>query len=520
VPPPAQPPTCTTPAEAGPTPLRKLTIADYTNTVSDLVGDISALELDFAREPSSKSFPFHNRATEQRVTPVLAGQYLTAAEKIAAHVSKTRLGSLLPCDVAKGDETCAKAFIAAFGAKAFRRPLDDAQSQALLTVYRAGLSDGDFKGAIELVLTAILQMPEFLYRVETSPVAPGVGVAPLDPWDKAARLSYLLWNSKPDDALFAAAAAGQLQTAADVATQAQRMLQDARARAMVSRFHDQWLELDRVETLEKDGQAYPAFTPLVAQAMRGEVRALVDAVTWEGDGKVATLLTAPYTFLNDVLGKFYGVQGLGSAFVRVDQAKLGPRRAAGLLTMGAVLATHASSNQTSPTKRGEFVRLAMLCEELPPPPANVNIVLPPPQPDQTRRQLIGEHASVASCKSCHQLMDPLGFGFENFDASGAWRVDEAGQPVDASGAIVGSDTPGPFNGPEALAAKLASSNQVQTCIATQWFRYAFGRDLEELDACTMTDMTRELRSAGTLGLIRHLTQTAPFIGRTIPEGAQ
>jgi hypothetical protein len=504
------------------TPLRRLTNADYLNTVSDLLGDVSALNLDFAVELTTEGFPFLDNAGAQQTPPALAHQYLDAAEKIAADTVTNRLSKVLTCDpVAAGEEACAKTFIPSFASKAFRRPIDADQAAALLSVWQVGRDTGDFKTGIESVITAVLQMPEFLYRFEMSPPAAGQKVVPLDGWDMATRLSYLLWNSGPDDALLGAAKAGKLQTAIDISAQVMRMMSLPRAHEMVLRFHDQWLQLAGIGTLEKDPAVFKNFTPAVATAMQQEVRSIVDAVVFQGDGKIGGLFTAPYTFLNDVLGKFYGVTGpLGSTFTRVDQTMLGTRPAAGILTAGGLVAVRADRNNTSPTKRGIFVREALLCEGLPPPPPNANIIPPVTKPNQTRRQAMMNHVTDATCNACHVMMDPIGFGFEGFDASGAWRTTENGQPIDASGTIMGSDVSGAFNGPVELGAKLATSDETVSCGATQWFRFAFGRESGSTagDKCAATQLHDALKQGGALALVRAIPQTALFLYRKVPEG--
>ena len=521
VPPPMS---CTDPVtDVDTTALRRLTNAEYLNTVSDLLGDVSALNLDFAAELTTADYPFRNKAAEQQTPPVLAYQYLTAAEKIAADTVKSRLSRVLSCDpaAAAGELACAKTFISAFASKAFRRPIDATQSQALLSVWQVGRDTGDFKTGVESVIAAILQMPEFLYRFEMSPPVGAQKLIALDGWDMATRLSYLLWNSSPDEALFAAAEAGQLQTPAQISAQVARMMSQPRAKEVIARFHEQWLQVTNIPTLEKDPAVFPRFTPAVAAAMQQEVKSFVDAVVWQGDGKVASLFTAPYTFMNDVLGRFYGVPGQGVTFARVDRAALGMGPASGILTMGGLLAEHADRNNTSPTRRGVFVRKALLCEDLPPPPANVNIVPPVQQPNQTRRQAMTAHVEDPFCASCHTMMDPIGFGFEGFDASGAWRTTDSGQPVDMSGSIMGSDVAGTFNGSTELGAKLASSDEALGCAAAQWFRFAFGRDpalMTDGDRCAVKALQTALKEGGALALVRSIPQTAPFLYRKVPQG--
>jgi hypothetical protein len=290
---------------------------------------------------------------------------------------------------------------------------------------------------------------------------------------------------------------------------------------MVARFHEQWLQLAGINSLEKDPAVFPAFTGEVASAMQQEVRAFTDAAVWQGDGKVATLFSAPYTFLNDVLGRFYGVDGLSSTFARVDRAALGMRPVSGILTMGGLLASYSSRNNTSPTHRGVFVRKALFCEGLPPPPANANVVPPVQQPNQTRREAMVNHVQDATCAGCHRMMDPIGFGFEGFDAAGAWRTSDAGKTIDVSGSIVGTDVAGDFNGPAELGAKLATSEQATACVTTQWFRFAFGRDVgatTDGDQCAVTALNDALKTEGALALLRAIPQTAPFLYRKVPEG--
>jgi hypothetical protein len=506
------------------TPLRRLTNADYLNSVTDLVGDVSALKLDFAEELTTATYPFLNKASEQETPPVLTFQYLSAAEKIAADVVKNRLSRVLTCDpaAAAGEQECAKSFVSSFAGKAYRRPIDADQASVLMGVWQVGRdTGGDFKSGVQSVITAVLQMPEFLYRFELSPAAGGKKLVPLDGWDMATRLSYLLWNSTPDDVLLAAAQAGKLQTAADISDQIMRMMNQPRAKEMVARFHEQWLQVGGIKTMDKDPMVFPKFNADVAAAMQQEVLSFVDDVMWRGDGKVSSLFTAPYTFMNDVLGKFYGVAGPTGTFARVDAAGLGMRPASGILTMGGLLAEHSGRNNTSPTHRGVFIRQALLCESLPPPPKDANPVPPVPKPNQTTRQALANHVADSSCAACHVMMDPIGFGFENFDASGFWRATEGGQTIDASGNIMGSDVAGSFTGPVELGAKLGASDQALACASTQWFRFAFGRDAADNvdgDQCAVKTLQGALKSGGALALVRAIPQTAPFLYRKVPEG--
>src|ERR1700744_5289240 len=187
----------------------------------------------------------------------------------------------------------------------------------------------------------------------------------------ASRLSYLIWASMPDDQLLAAAAAGKLLAPADIQAQAKRMLADPKAHARVADFHDQWLGLSAVATLEKDPTIFPAFSPTIAGYMLQETQAFLDDVVWQEGGTLSTIFTAPFTFVNGPLAQYYGIPGVtGSAFVK---APVDTTQRLGLLTQGAFLAVQAKANQTSPVHRGKFVREQLLCQQLPPPPPNVQI---------------------------------------------------------------------------------------------------------------------------------------------------
>ncbi len=501
-------------------PLRKLTNTEYTNTIKDLFGESASLNHTFIKESSSSIFPFPNRASEQTVPALLANQYLTAAEKIAETVVKTNLTSILSCSPAKGEEECAKTFIKEMGAKAFRRPVSDEQMTLLFSIWSAGRKAADFNKGVEWVLTAMLQMPEFLYHLESGSEPVVAGVTKLDSYDMASRLSYFILGTMPDAALMAAAKEGKLTQASEVEAQAERLLKLPQAKAMVERFHIQWMGMDSIETLDRDATAFPGFSPQVANAMREEVRAFVGDVVFEGDGKIKSLFGSRYTYLNATLGDYYGIKGLTSKFEKVEESRLGGRPAAGLLTMGGVLALRASRFATSPTIRGAFVRSSILCQPLPAPPPDAVFMLPEQKANQTRRQLVEMHASSQACVGCHRLMDPIGLGLEGFDAGGRHRNEESGQKIDVSGELFSTDVDGKFASPSALATKLSTSDEVNNCAATHWFQYAFGRDPDTKDKATVRDIAASLKEAGTLSAIKAVVRSPQFNYRFTAEGVK
>jgi hypothetical protein len=329
----------------------------------------------------------------------------------------------------------------------------------------------------------------------------------------ASRLSYLLWNSMPDQALFDAAEARQLQTPEQVAAQAGRMLKDPRARQAVAAFHAQWFALDEVDHLDKDAKAFPAFSAALPALFRTETERLVEHVTWDERGGWQRLLLAPFTFANATLAKLYGLKGpAGAALERVSLEGT-PRL--GILAHGSFLATQSKRSQTSPVVRGQFVRERLLCQQPPPPPPDVVDQVPEPDGKLTTRERYAAHASKPACVGCHRLMDPIGLALENFDGLGQWRVNEAGKPIDASGEIFDSDVPGAFVGAQALARRLAGSSQAARCVAEHWFQFAFGRRPAETESCTVEALAERLMAgAPAADLLMALVGTDAFLLRS------
>jgi hypothetical protein len=485
---------CTTPSP-GAAPLRRLTQAEYNNTVRDLLGDSSNPAAAFP--PDQKVGAFSNTAISLTVSPLLAQGYETAAEQLASRAIGN-LAALSSCDTATiGEDACATQFIATFGKRAFRRVLTQDETTGLLALYQANKAGADYNNGIQAVIEAILQSAPFLYRAEFGDAAralagpPGSGgVVPLTSYEIASRLSYFLWGSMPDDALFAAADRNQLLTADQIAAQATRMLADPKAHPAVDEFFGEWLGVDDIDNAPKDPATYAIYTPQVRDAMQSETLAFVDWVMWQSDATVGTLLTSPVTFANASLAQVYGVQGVtGDAMQKVQ---LDPAQRAGIITQGAVLTVLAKPDRSSPVLRGKFVREKLLCQTVSPPPQNIVITPPPVTPGVSTREMFSMHSTVEPCKSCHALMDPIGFGFEHYDGIGRWRTVDQGQPVDASGTLSASDVNGTFDGAVALAKKLAQSKEVSDCVATQWFRYAIGRGDTTEDACTLQSLKQSM----------------------------
>lgn len=493
------------------TPLRRLTRFEYQNAAADLLKvDVSAAQELPADEITSS---FDNNAGVLTVSALHAEKYVLVSEKLAK-LAVQDVAKLTGCG---GDEACASHFARRFGRRAFRRPLTDADEQALLTAYRAGSVGGTHAEGIEVMIRAALQSPDFLYRLElTSPTDERAQV-PLSQFELATRLSFLVWGSGPDDALLDAAERGELASKARVAELARAMLAEPRGRAAVTNFFEQWSGTRRLATTSKSSTAFPSFTPALRDAMAAELPAFVEHVLWSGDRSVRALLTTPSAFVNTPLAEVYGVAapaassaGLALAQLPVEQGR------SGLLTQAGFLAVQGHPDQTSPVLRGKFVRAMLLCEPPAPPPPDVDISLPELTEGATARERLAAHqAAGASCSGCHALMDPIGLAFESFDAIGRHRETENGQQLDTSGEIMGAAEPalsGPFANVRELGEKLAASQQVRACLATQWFRFAAGRGEVEGDSCSLEQMRHAFETTGgdVLELVVASTQTDAF----------
>ncbi len=488
--------------DPGPAPTRRLTRFEYDNTIRDLLGDASAPGKQLP--PDEAALGFDNNAEARSVTEILADGYMKVAEQVARRAVE-HLDTLVPCPPSLG---CAESFVRTFGKRAWRRPLDARERTRMLRVFERG---EDFATGIRLVVQTFLQAPQFLYRIERgTPVGTRVR---LTPYEIATRLSYLLWASMPDEALLVAAADGKIETQEQIASQARRMLADPKALAQIKHFHDQWLDLDRIDEIHKDKKVVKGYKPELRELFRGETHAFLEQVMVRGDGSLTAMLTAPYSFMNAGLAKYHGLTGpAGEVFERVN---LDPTQRAGLLTQAGLLSVLAKNNQTSPVERGKFVRERLLCTTPPPPPPNAEVKPPEPDPRLTTRERFAEHVEDVGCAKCHRMMDPIGFGFENYDAIGRWQAQENGKPIDNAGEVVDSDVAGEFHGAVELAHKLAQSRDVRSCVVKNWFRYGFGRSEEPADSCTMEALGKSFEGSGlsVRELLVALTQTEAFLWR-------
>jgi hypothetical protein len=505
--------------------LLRLSHQQWDNTVRDLfrLTASPALSKQFINEGLRADFD--NQGGDMEVSAQLWFDYNKAATALASKIVRDpqALQAILPPDAASGAaEARGQAFIRSFGARAYRRPLSDAEVEQHLALFRQGatlIGSGDpFLDGAELVVALMLQSPHFLYRTELG-AAVSAGRVLLSDHEIAARLSYGLTSSMPDDALFAAAAAGQLHAANGVRGQAMRLLDSAAGRATLSDLHAQLLrEVDPTE-LVRDPKLHPHFVAGIGADMRAESLRSIDDVVYGRKLGLTELLTSPSTFVNARLAVLYGVAAPGATadnFVRVD---LGGHRA-GIYTEVGFLAVTATDYNSRPVKRGVTISRRVLCADVPPPPPEVKSPSAPPISGKTNRQAFEAATEMPGtiCISCHgKLINPLGFAFEHFDGLGEWRDDEKGLPIDARGTYAFTEGSRSYDGAAALMQAVAQGRQAHECYAGQLFEYVYGR----APAAAEQDLINELGRRSRLGvaikdLVLDLVATDAFLTRA-PE---
>ena len=409
---------------------------------------------------------------------------------------------------------CAKSFIQSFGKRAYRRALTSEESARYEALFQKALGSYDFKTGVEWTVATVLQSPEFLYRVERGEPSGGAVTRP-KPSEMAARLSYLFWQSQPDAALTALADSGGLDTAEQVEAQARKMLADPRSGRLFQYFAE-WLDLDRLDDFARDATVFPGLPAGLPTLYANETRAFVSSLLQRPDGSFNELLTAPYTYANQTLAKFYGLSGpAGDAFERVADD-----RRSGILTQ-AFLMAQDKPYRTSIVRRGLKLRTDLLCQNIPAPPNNVILNLDGGSADLSQRERLERHRSDPTCAGCHDLLDPVGLVFESFDAVGRFRTaDENGRPISTASVLnAAASADGPVADVRELGAKLAVSPEARDCYVTQSFRFFFGRDVEAADACSIARLKTKFseKNFSLTELLVGLTQTDAFLYRPTLE---
>jgi len=459
------------PFEPPPAALRRLTVQQYVNSVRDLLGDV---QLTVELEPDTAISGFVSiGAAKTTISPTAMEKYEQAAYDLAAQAlvpeRRKAFVGCTPDDVI--DSACTKDFVTRFGRKAFRRPLSSDEVDRYVGVAEeAAEALGDFHQGLEFAVAGLLLSPNFLFRVELgSPDPVNQALARYDGYELAGRLSYLLLNTTPSDALLDAAEGGELDAPTGLATHLDALMEDPRVHDALRSFHAERLGLDDFR-LDKDPALFPEASDALADAMREDVLRTLDDLVFDHEGDFRDAFSTRVSYVNAPLAELYGLSASSApatGFARVELPADGLRL--GLLGKAALLARGAHVQATSPTLRGKLVRERVLCQSIPAPPNNVVPVLPEPDPNApTMRARLERHRTDMACSGCHSLMDPIGLAFENFDALGKYRKDDDGHALDVTGDVDGDA----FDGPAQLAALLARDDQATECVVRQLYRYA------------------------------------------------
>jgi hypothetical protein len=490
--------------------MRKLTVEQYKNSVADLLGTDITLPTDLEPDTAQNGF-FAVAAGKATISAAGAEKLQDAAYALAAQAfTPARRTKLVPCTPsASVDSSCSRKFVAQFGRRAFRRPVsDDEVARYAKVADDAAMTLNDFYGGLEYALAGILQSPSFLFRSELGELDPSAPARRrFTNYDQAARLSYALWNTTPDDPLLAAADSGKL-TDAGLAEAADRLLADARAKSALDDFHAERLGLADLALLDKDTSVYAGgMTDDLRAALRDDVLRTFAEYVNGSDHDVLGIFDGRIAFVNGALAGIYGLSQKPSSTQRVQLPDDGKR--VGLLGKPAFLALAAHSDQTSPTLRGKFIRERFLCQSIGAPPPNVVPVLGAPDPNApTMRDRLKAHALDASCASCHSQMDPLGLALEHFDAVGRYRADDNGHTLDTTGNLDGDS----FDGEVELAGLLRDDPRVSACLVRQAYRYLLGHIESSGEEPQITQLVQQFDGSGhdVMGMLRALVLSDAF----------
>lgn len=482
--------------------LRRLTHRQYANTVRDLLGESS--------DPSSQFPPedfvdgFKNQYRSQTLSPVQIEAYSLAAERLAKRAfQRGDSRHLIPCSYAGANAAACRAeFVRTFGLKSFRRPLDPSETAMYLRIFQA---ESDFLKGAQAVIESMLQAPSFLFWMEGTPRVEW------KPYVTASRLVYSLWDTTPDDELLRCAARGELDGDAGVERIARRMLADQRARPALDEFTSQWLRFDRALAAARERRSFPLFTPELVSSMIEESRRFVGDLVWN-DRNFMDVFRGSYGFVNADLAAVYKVAAPAHDFDRTEFPASQER--AGVLGQALFLTLTSKPEDTAPTGRGLFVREQFLCQQVPPPPPGVDTNLPAVAENRpvTNRERLAAHTTSKACSTCHNLIDPIGFGLEKFDAIGVRRervkllfypeVHEAKTPkkeveleLDTTGQVAGIEN-SQFSSPRQLGEILAGTRQCQECVVKQVFRYMAGRHETAADEPRISRALADFQSSG------------------------
>lgn len=486
--------------------LRLLTRREYENSINDIFG--LDLELTTNFPPEGRDHGFTNNADIVQVTALHLDNYYDAASRVTAEVQNRLnsgvIGDTLNCSA---NFQCIRTFVEKFGEKIFRRPLEPQEVDEYLVFFTVLRPDGQddgfynhserFKDAIGVGLPSLLMSPNFLYRKELG-VKEG-DVFRLDDYEMATLIAYTFTGTTPDELLMQAARNGLLRTKAQFKTHAERLLATERGKAQMAHFAVEWWDAGLELIGSKNPDYYQGYGPEVIQAMVGEMAAFFKHVVFESTGKFEELYQPGYTMLNKTLADFYGISGVTStSFTKVTTEQRG-----GILSFGGIMASNASTEESSPVKRGVFVREQLMCDPLPPLPRDVNIPNPDLDPTKPIRERFEAHSVNPNCWACHKFFDDIGYAMEIYDASGKyrerekmydWETHELINELDilTSGKVINIDGQDEhfFDDLQGLSAIMAKADSTKSCMTTQYYRYVMGYKLQEADQCAVSNLNK------------------------------
>lgn len=485
----------------------RLSRLQWANAARDLLKLTDITEID--RGVSGDALiGFDDEGDALFVTEQLRKDLFDASEKLADKViaDAATLAMLVPANAPTDTAGKGRAFITSFGLRAFRRPLSDAEISTHVALFNQGptLYPGvdAFKAGVSLVIQAMLQSPHFLYRTELSTAPVAGGMVALNDYEIGAKIALALTNTTPDDALLAAAAAGQLRDKTALLTHVKRLIEGEKGAVGLNNFNFQVYRLGTYDGIIRDVKDYPDFKPNMPPAMREEVLKFVDYIFAEGLG-IKDLYSKPVGFVNAALAPLYGVSVTGDALVKVD---LDPQRRAGILTQAGFLSSYAKGPDPDIIHRGVFIAERVLCKELPPPDPNAT-TLPPPSGNLTNRQLVEKTTGAGTCgQTCHgAFMNPLGFAFENYDAIGKYRTTDRGMPINAADSYTFDGQVKSYTNGVELSRLLSEAKETHACYVKNMMTYLHGRLLAEQEK-PVVDYYARLSRAGMVSL-RDLERT-------------
>jgi hypothetical protein len=492
----------------------RLSHAQYRNTLADVFGYHGTATADLPAD--SRLDGFSTRADRLGFSPLLMEHYFRVSDDVAADVSR-RSSEFLGCAItALGQGACLADFLRGTGRRAWRRALTADEVAGLASLYAtAAAADGPETG-FKSVVSALILSPSFFFRSELGAGGTPGSLTQLTDYEIASALSYALWDAPPDAALMDLAGQGQLHDPAVLAAQVERLFSDKRSPEVLNGFLRQWLKIDDLGGQDKSPMLYPGYTRDVGADLLEESRLLLDGIVFasDGDKSLATLLTAPYGYVNARTGKL--IYGLDSKATALTKGDLDRTRRRGILTSGAFLAAHAGSDATKVVDRGSFFREEILCAEVPAPPRDFKFEDPNITEDMTAREKLLAHAKNPACKSCHELFDGIGFALENYDAIGAFRVMEKGKVIDPSGTtpleLSGDVT---FANFVELVDKVTKLPEPYACFSQQYLSYATGLGTSQLDSCQREGLAKSFAASGYRvdALVRAVLTSSAFTTR-------